>query len=243
MERDLTQMRIVARPRLDGAAPRVHQLRRGAIQSRSYSLHLPALPPGEHQVEIDVEVERRALDGDAWVPAGRRSITVPLRVAPDDAPALEPVTNEDVDALVRAAFLPGLVQWETGSLPVRISVDARQTYREILNDTAVAVRIDVLRDGELGRQLDIWWHAGRGVADRQYAWEVPMLNEMVLAPPAREDEQWSLRVRGLPELAYRVEGVTRYWSGDVTIPVVVSSRRGSAPSRGWIPADEEKVDP
>jgi len=232
--RGVAQMRIEATPRLPGAQPRVHVRRQAPIQTRSYSLHLPPLPPGEHEVEIDLAIARRALGGDDWIPAGALTVMVPVHIEEGAARDLEPVTDDALDAVIRRVFRQGLVKYEGGSLPVRVGLNARLTFADEFNDTAVAVRIDVLRNGEAGRRLDIWWKGGRRASDRQYAWEVPTWNDALLGAPLQDGEQWTLRVRGDRNLALRVDGVTRYWAGDVTVPVTVTARSEPAPSRGWI---------
>ena len=47
---------------------------------------------------------------------------------------------------------------------------------------------------------------------------------------------WTVRARGLPELALRVEGVSKYWAGEAEAEVGVRSTGAPAPSRGWVPA-------
>jgi hypothetical protein len=120
-----------------------------------------------------------------------------------------------------------------GSLPVRVRLDPQATWWDAFEDTAVGVRIDVLRNGTIARQLDTWWLAGSGVDDRQYAWEVPFWDNEVLAAPDAEGDRWTVRVRGAPELAMRVRGAKRWWSGDLDIEVALERRGGEAPPRGW----------
>ena len=95
----------------------------------------------------------------------------------------------------------------------------------------------LLRNGKPARQLDIWWAAGVTSMRQFYAWEVPMLDDELLGKPDQPGDEWTVRVTGMRELALRVDGVSRYWSGEIEMPVAVRSQRGTAPSRGWIPEE------
>jgi hypothetical protein len=236
------QWRIRAQPDVSGAAPDVHVLLENPIQRRSYSIALPPLPPGEHEVAVKLDYERRPNADEPWERAGSQVARLDLEVEGVIDDHLTPVTDPALDEPMRRAFSQGLTQWSRGSLPVRVGIGARETFTEDFDDMVVAVRIDVLRNGEPGRQLDIWWIAGEGGLARQYAWEVPWLSDEVLSPRSKRDERWELRVRGLPELAMRIEGVERYWAGEFTVPVRVVRQGGRAPSRGWIPGDDPVVD-
>ena len=229
------QWRVRAEPQLEGAEADVHVLLDAPIQQRGYSLFLPLLEEGEHDVDIKVAIDRRASSDDDWERIDERVVTVPIEVEGTLAEHLEAVGGEELDAIIRRVFSSGLSKSDSGSLPVRVGLNGRFAADTLFDDTAVGVRIDVYRNGELGRQLDIWWEAG--TLSQGTAWEVPWLDDDVLGRPDVEGEQWMLRVRGLPELALRVDGTTRYWEGEVTVPVQVQRRPGPAPPRGWIPAD------
>jgi len=233
------QLRISAMPDLpgiDGVEPDVHICRDEPIQRRSYSLFLPALPEGEHAVSVALTFERRARDGKPWIAAGETVVEVPLRIENDLSDTLTAVSGDEYDALIRGVFRQGIAKWKSGSLPVRIFVDRGATTSDLMDGIVVAIRIDLLRNGRLARQLDTWWMAGPGTRRQVFPWEVPFGDDEILTPPHRPGEDdWQFRIRSMPELALRVEGAKRYWSGDVTIPAAVTTRRGAAPPRGWIP--------
>lgn len=234
-----TQMRITATPRLPDAETDVHVRLRDRIRSRAYTLHLPPLPAGEHEVEIDLKIDRRLTGNGAdkeWTELEQRVVNVPVQVEGALADAMEPVDSDEMTAMMHEVFAgSALVKYPAGSLPVRIGFSPGETFEDVFDDTAVAIRIDVLRDGRLGRQLDVWWRGGDGNFDRQYAWEVPWLNDAVLGEPSKPNEVWTIRARGVPELALRVDGVTKYWSGQVEVQMPIRPQRSPAPSRGWIP--------
>jgi hypothetical protein len=233
-----TQMRVTATPDVPGAKPDVHVRYRRPIQRRSYSIYLPELEPGDHEVEIEFVCQRRMASNESWAELVERTITVPLHIEPaQDEPVMKGVSSEAMDAAIRRCFSTGLSRHTTGSLPVRVGLDVRQTYMDLFNNVGIGVRIDVLRNGVLARQLDIWWVGGAGAIPRQHAWEVPMWDDAVLLAPDSEDDQWSLRVRSMPKLALRLEDVEQYWEGEVTVDVNTFTPRGgrtAAPSRGWM---------
>jgi hypothetical protein len=234
--------RVRAMADVPGAMEDIHQLRDAPIQDRSYSMLLPPLDDGAHDVKIALETERRVVrpnqdEVDAeWVHVDTRTVTVPITVEGRMEETLTAVSGPELDEIVRSTFRQGLVKFRGGSLPVRVAVDPRRSFVELFDDTAVAIRIEVRRNGELGRMLDIWWAAGSGPDDRQHAWEVPWLDDAVLGAPARRDDEWTIRAYSVPEFALRVRDVTRYWEGDVTVRVPVRGQGRTAPSRGWIPA-------
>ncbi|NNF42556.1 MAG: hypothetical protein HKN62_05830 [Phycisphaerales bacterium] len=234
-----THMRIIAQPTLPEAEPARHICRDDPIQPRSYSMYLPPLAPGEHEVDIVLDIERRAGPGHPWVPIGERTVTVPLAVDAGLARTLQPVSGPAYDRQVARAFQDGLSKWEDGSLPVRVGVNSRRTFSRLFDDTAVAVRVEVMRNGKVGRHLDIWWRGGIGYFEREHAWEVPWWNDELLGAPDEPDDKWVLRVTSRPTLAFRVSGVTKYWEGEVEVPVRVRTRSGNAPPRGWIVDTED----
>ncbi|UCD74422.1 MAG: hypothetical protein JSV91_11595 [Phycisphaerales bacterium] len=246
------QIRAAAMPRLPEAESDVHVRLRDplGIPLTTYTLYLPPLEEGEHEVEIEVKFSRRFIGAEGpgdWTEVGNQTVTVPLKVQGTLAETMTPVDNEELSQIIRAVFEgQPLAKYPSGSLPVRVRLDPSPTYRETLNDTAIGIRVDVLRNGVLGRQLDLWWKGGAGNFDRQYDWEVPYLNDEVLLPRVTEDDVWTLRVRGLPELALRLDNVSKYWSGQVEVVVPTTSEPQPAPPRGWIPEDTipaEAADP
>jgi hypothetical protein len=233
--RSAAQARCTARVRLPGVAPATFVRTRRPIQQTSFLLELPVLPPGDHEITIDFDLALRFAEDDPWTTTRRQTRTCSIRVDDATDAALEPFTDADTDAIMRATFGRRISKWTGGGgLPVRIGLDAQQTVTPEFNGAAVGIRVELLRNGELGRALDLWWHAGVDPPPGQYAWHVPMWNDQVLGAPAQDADEWTIRVCGLRELAQRVDGATRYWAGKVTVPVDVALMNGKAPSRGWL---------
>ena len=231
-----TRWRIRCAPQLPGAEPDVHRLRDAPIQPRSYSLLLPALEEGSYAIEIVVTAERRTDPDESWTVVEERTIKIRIEVEGSLADSLTPVSGDDYDEVIRQTFGAGLTQYLRGSLPVRIAVRNDRTFIPLFDHTAVAARVEILRNGRVARRLDIWWAAGTD-GERQHAWEVPMLDDELLAAPAHPNDEWVVRAVGAPELALRVDGVSRYWAGAVSIPVNVRLEPRQAPPRGWITDD------
>lgn len=232
------QARIVAQPDLPEAEPNTQVRWNGPIQARSYSLNLPAMDEGEHEITFDFTYHQRPDENSPWQDAGTQQVMLPISVSGEMEETLTPVSSDEHDQAMRDAMIEGgLVKYQSGSLPVRVGINYQITYQELFNDTALGIRIEVMRNGQVGRYLDIWWVGGLDVADRQLAWEVPFLDDDLLVAPDQPDDEWTVRVHSMPELALRVAGteVSKYWVGDVIAPVSVRTVGGEAPSRGWVP--------
>jgi hypothetical protein len=185
--------------------------------------------PSDAETEADVDAGTEADAGEVFPPrVPDERGTIAIAVPP------VPVTDPEVGAIVARVFDRGAVQWEHGSLPVRITVDRRQTAIPSLTDVAIGIEVEVRRNGELGRTLELWWMGGT-ISSAPNEWEVPFVDDDVLLPPVRPEDRWELVIRGREDLALRVPGATHWWAGQLTRPLVVRSRGGMAPSRGWIP--------
>lgn len=256
----LLETRIVVE--VEDGATSAWILRDEPIQPRSFGIRLPPRSSGVHEIDVAVRAERRPPpvpeddDADADVAAtparperlvdpdpewmrvtggGVRRVRLEVR---DEPRPFAPVEDDpELDALIAQVFGAGLVQWDTGSLPVRVRVNRRPTYVEPLEDVAIGLRVELLRNGRLGRRLDLWWRGGRGGAIRGQSWEVPFHDDAVLLPPADPGDEWVLRVRGDRTLAARIEDASRWWAGEIEVPVRVRTQRGNAPPRGWVPVE------
>jgi len=201
---------------------------------RDFSLSLPPQGAGDHRVELKFSVERRRPGSTDWVAAGESMCPVSFRVDSTQAPNLIPVSDELMSESIRRIFGDGLVQWRTGSLPVRIRIDPRPTYEKTFAGVAVALHVDLVRNGRVARQLQTWWLGGLNVADRFHTHAVPMALDDLLTPESTEADEWILRVRGDESLAWRVPGAAQFWSGEISFPVKVWPQLGDPPPRIWL---------
>lgn len=219
---------------------------REPIQRRSFTVMLPPRPAGPALASLEFRASRSAGEGAPWIGDARTLATAALDVLDHAADATSPTTHEPRDdadgtlaAHVRRVFDRGGIQWEDGSLPVRLTIDRRQTAVPDLLDTAIGIEVELRRNGRLGRTLALWWLGGT-LPSRSESWEVPFVDDAVLLPPATDADRWELTVRSREDLALRVPGARYRWEGQFTRPLHVGRRSGVAPSRGWVPVAPER---
>lgn len=239
------QMRLRAVPKLPGAAADAHVRRCRSQWSRryAYSFLLPPLDAGRHEVEIELTIERRAREVDRWETVERRVVTVPVLVEGTLLEVMTPAGGEALDEAVRQTFNVGLINRRSGVSRIEVGFDRAPTFTSMFDDTAVAVQVDVLRNGQFTHRLDMWWLAGGGVEQTQLGQDVAAFDDRVAGLPDRPDDRWILRVRAVPAFAFRMRGATRYWAGQVTVPVPVEFWSSSAPEWHWLPPDPGEGEP
>lgn len=220
-------------------------------------LHLPPPQPAARQVALDVEIARRrvsffstdpgremrAAPDTPWEDVGRQTITLPIQIVESMARTIEPATDPALDSILAQA-IGGVVKWEGGPSPVRVSVNLPQTFVAEFNDVAVGVSVELLRDDEIARRLHLWWLAGAPstpISDRHYGYEVDYENLAMLIDANQDDGRWRLRIRGDAVLALRAgEAAKKFWQGEIIQPMTVTDRANDAPPRAW--SREETVE-
>ncbi|MHC4810523.1 MAG: hypothetical protein ACYTEV_09170 [Planctomycetota bacterium] len=219
---------------------------REPIQRRSFTVMLPPRPVGDAPARLEFRASRSAGEGEPWVGDTRTLAAATIQVIEPETAAPVPGTHEprrDEDgtlaAHIRRVFDRGGIQWEDGSLPVRLTIDRRQTAVPDLHDTAIGIEVELRRNGRLGRTLALWWLGGT-MPSRSESWEVPFVDDAVLLPPATDADRWELTIRSREDLALRVPGARYRWEGQFTRPLNVGRRSGIAPSRGWVPVPPER---
>jgi hypothetical protein len=216
---------------------------REPIQRRSFTVMLPPRAAGPSHATLEFRAARSAAEGEPWTGDASTLASVAFEVLPpwtDEAGASigthEPRDDSDgrLAAHIGRVFDRGGIQWEDGALPVRLTIDRRQTAVPDLLDTAIGIEVELRRNGRLGRTLALWWLGGT-VPSQPEAWEVPFSDDAVLLPPATDQDRWELTIRSRADLALRVPGAPYRWEGQFTRPLSVGRRSGVAPSRGWVP--------
>ncbi len=242
-----TACRVRIAPELEQATPLT--VYRGARRGPTYSFEIPELGPDRTELTFAVDVQRRPDKGEDeattvdpdWEQVYRQTFTVrpPPGPSPEALPA--PFDDPSLADAIEATFAQGVVRWDSGSRPVRFYFTPQQTYQAAFNGVAVGVHVDLVRNGEVARRLDIWWLAGQSEADRGVGWDSGRESDHLLHE-LKEGADWSLRVTGDPLLARRAGPVDRYWTGEVIVPVRVNELEGSAPAPAWWtgPADQSK---
>jgi len=239
------QMRVSAVPRLPGAATDAHVRRCRSQWSRwyAYSLLLPPLEAGRHEVDVELMIGRRARETDRWEVVERRVVTVPVFVDETLSEVLTPIGGESLDEAVRQTFGTGLIRRSSGVSRIEVEFDRTPTFSSLFDDTAVAVQVDVLRNGWLAHRLDMWWLAGAGVENTQLGRDIAAFDDAVTGLPDGPDDRWILSIRAVPAFAFRMRGATWYWAGQVTVPAAVETWGSSASEWEWLPAEPGEDEP
>lgn len=228
-----TEMRIRAKPKIDRASATTFR-RTGQYQpGTAFSLPLPPLPEGEHEIQLDLDVSRRRGPDEPWVHQLDQTVRARVAVRGTLDDHFRPARGEDLDQAMRAVFRAGWTRWESGTSPMRVRVDRRQTFGPAFEDVAVGARLELLRDGELARQLDLWWIAGPSAASRGIGWEIVFENLDLIRQASPDDDRWQVRVTGVPELALRAGPAGKFWSGQIVLPLRLQHGGPSAPDVPW----------
>jgi hypothetical protein len=228
-----TMCRVRLAPKWDGAEP-VTVVGSGIRRSpRSYPLVIER-PRDSETLDFDVVLERRLPDPDAtWEHVQDQSISVTLALDGPIAEVLRPVESGDLQEAMVSAFSPGVTKWTGGRSPVRVRFDPRHTYVLALEDTAIGACVEILRDGELARRLDLWWSSRPLAGNANYGWLVAYEDVPLLMEANEADGRWQMRVRGDPAIALRAGAASSYWADEFTVPLEVNEVRTTAPTKDW----------
>jgi hypothetical protein len=177
-------------------------------------------------VEFDATLQRRRSQGAPWEFVQRQTLSVPIHVDGALDAALRPVRGDALDEAMRSAFARGVIKWSGGPSPLRVYFEPGATALPEFDDTAVGVRVEILFEDRVARRLDVWWEAGL-LARSGREWGALVLHEELplLALADESDGRWRLVVRG--------GKATRYWDGEITLPLKVEGRRRTAPEKDW----------
>ena len=228
------ELRLDIEAMMEGA-PRFRVMRTQQMQpTHGFTMTLPAMAAGTHEITFDVRCQRRAGANDAWADGPAQRVTARF-VITNDAPQREVRRDPELDDAIRTVFSGGLAHYQDGTLPVRIAIDRRPTFTDTFDGVAIGVEVDVLRNGSVVRRLTSWWLAGAVAPARQVLWEVPWFDDDALAPEPSDEEVWELRVRSRADLAAQIDGAHSVWVGEVTVPAVVRRIERRAPPTVWLP--------
>jgi hypothetical protein len=101
------------------------------------------------------------------------------------------------------------------------------------DDTAFGASVEILRDDELARRLDLWWSTQPQPGGLNYGWLIVYENVPLLMQATEADGRWRMRVRGDPAIALRAGPASTYWAGEFTTPLVIEERNSLAPPQDW----------
>jgi len=261
-----TECRVTVTPEVGDRTPIVIQ--RAASDRGQFAaipITLPGLPADTTAITLDIQVERRPPGQPAnrvgvsqpgerpWQVALRESVTLTTRIEGDLAQSLTPVNDEPLLDALRQVFARGIVRWTGGGRsPVRFSIDQPHTFNAAFNDISLGIKVELLLDGEVARQLNLWWLAGDPPAnqpatpgqpfDRHYGFEIAKERPELLRVANEVDGRWRLRITGDRSLALRTGTGTKFWDGEFTLPLRIQVRSDEAPQRAWWLVDELQVE-
>lgn len=231
-----------------------------------FTMYLPPLSAGEHEIVIDFQVDRRriaslaapiqsATDSESpeeddpelpWELFGKYSITLKTCAEGTVADLAQPASSAAMDALMAQVF-GSTVRWTGGGRsPVRFGINAPATFTTEFDDTGVGVSVELERDGVVARRLNLWWIGGGNILDskRNYGFEINYENlELLRRLNPDDNATWQLRVRSDPLLALRAGAIKQYWKGEFTVPINLRLSGTQAPPRMWWTEGEQAEKP
>jgi len=188
----------------------------------TYVLHTAPVVDAMKAVSYDIEVFRRREGDDSapWESLGVESHTIPIAASDSWDETIQGIESEELTAAMMQVF-GGVARWTGGPQPVRFNISYQPTLTEVFDGLAVGVTVELLRDGQVARQLDLWWLGGTDVDDRGYDHEVPFEDVPTLLSIRPEDLEahWRMRVRSDPELALRAGRAMKHWKGSFEIEI------------------------
>jgi hypothetical protein len=259
------ECRIRATPRvvgdskhLDGAGPTTTFYRSAEerIVRSPFPLALPSIGPDANLVTIDFQVDRRRAksamrEGErstGWEPVLTQTVTLPIRAQKAGEASLQPVDSLELADTVARVFNDSPVRFGLNRSPVRFRMATNSTDNILFDDVALGMSVELLHHEELARQLNVWWLGGMIAGERRYGYEIAFESPDLAAMTQIDDPKaWTLRVRGQRDLALRVGSGTKFWDGEMTIPVQLTRMNGPTPQRAWwteadVPADDPSED-
>jgi hypothetical protein len=209
-----------------------------------------ATGPVQRSFTIIVEPRKTLPDGSRddsqpWGIAHTSSFT--LQIAAAKPLELTPLRSAEADDAIRSVFSQGLVAWRKGWRRYGLMFDSARTSEESFTGTLIGLDIELLQGASVRRHSRIWWPAGGGLSLSR--WEIISEDAGPLAALTSDAEGWSVRVRGDRDVAVRAlaalrtpaaasQTYTRYWDGEVTVPLRVRVNESAAPRRRWFALPE-----
>ncbi|MCZ6493640.1 MAG: hypothetical protein O6933_06115 [Planctomycetota bacterium] len=184
-------------------------------------LFLPFTEPMKGVVTFDVTVlQLRGEEDDLeWIEVGTEVIEVPVRIAGKLDEIMTPVQSPQMDQILRDELQLNVIRFtEAGFFDVWPSVWVTNT--PLFDGIALGLVTEFLLDGEVVAGTTYWWEGGARTFDAAQTAN-PYWGDFQRLARMRSEENWTARLRGDAEVALRVVGVDKYWSGQVTIPITL----------------------
>lgn len=217
----------------------------GAAAPRHPFTFSPAGAGGEtRRFTITVEARKTKLDGSRdpdqpWGPAHVSHATVAIPVT--DEMHLTTLSGPESDEAIKRVFREGLVVWTRGWRRYGLRFDPAATADDLFRGTLVGLDIEVRQGEILRRHSRIWWPSGSG--PQMSRWEILSEDPDPIPGLASGGEGWTARIRGTRDVAMRALAAarpsatsspfTRYWEGEVTLPLEIQVNDSTSPRRRW----------
>lgn len=220
------ELQVEARPTFEGGSTatvtehtgRVLIASTRAFEFNDWAQCVGVPPAGADKIDFRV----RVFNADFLPPLithWRSAVELPIHVSGSVDDIMEPVADSEIDRLIAsdsAAYVEDIGR-------VRFRID--QFSPQVLNDPHLtfALTVEVLRDRKPVLSGAGWWRAGPAAPGHRHCLPaLPLEGDAfdidTLGEPGHE---WQLRIRSNPEMALRDFESSRYWDGDVTIPLTL----------------------
>ncbi|MHC5023973.1 MAG: hypothetical protein ACYTGG_08680, partial [Planctomycetota bacterium] len=177
------------------------------------------LPPGAHEIVIDVGLERVAAQPDGSVGTielvGQDVVTLPVEVGGTIDDVLPPVSMTAMDAIMRDGLV---ITYRQGRFErPSLMIETGSTAVPVFDGVAIGVHLDIMRDDVALDSVTCAWPGGRSAS----AEPIRVAINDDAAAALRQDDTSGIQVRvgSDPAAALWVIDATRRWSGEVTVPL------------------------
>jgi len=188
---------------------------------------VPWVKPGDRDVRITYRIvqseQLRTSRQSRDYASGVTSVPIELRGTIEDL--LTPVRDPDLTAALAAALKLDCLR------PSRF-----QTYPQLQNrdtrtpafvDIAIAGILEFSANGQVWAEVPAWWMVKQtpyGFLTIEECNTRQHLDFANARPVRPTPEAWTVRFRSDPEIALRVIDATKYWEGEIDVPVVIRTR-------------------
>ncbi|MCC6906591.1 MAG: hypothetical protein IT430_01495 [Phycisphaerales bacterium] len=167
--------------------------------------------PGRYHLEY-------VMQGPGMASRGNRiRVSIPMTFVRTVEEAITPVSTPEIDSLVAAHMKPQICcLQEDDDRRSWLNLDLSFIDDERTRGMAIAVEVDVLRDGEVIAEKLADGHSAAFAFRRED--DLIVLGSLAYDDLKAEPERYALRIRGSAQRALRIASADSYWAGEVTIP-------------------------
>lgn len=182
---------------------------------------------GRAVMDYDVEVyEQDREDRGGWLPRCRRRVSIPILVVDSVEQILSAVESDEIGrSFFQDDWAPefscepdsadGWWEWN------RLRIQPDEEVLRHLGDVTVAVTIEIARNGEPMFVGMAWWALSEKWSPEGHLLPVGNVGSLqrVTTGPIPSDGCWEINLRGDPVVALRNFDGSRYWKGEITMPL------------------------